>query len=454
MVAEKSLVEERRNTQRISSVRTLDCVSVTVTAQAPGRRDPEARNARRRTAAVVLAGFCAFTTMFAPQPLLPLLARSFGVTPAMISLIVTVSTLAVAFAAPLAGVLADRFGRKRVIVPAAFLLAIPTLLAATSSGFSQILFWRFLQGVFTPGIFAVTIAYINEEWESGAGAAIAAYVTGTVLGGFCGRLLSALVASHFSWRWAFVVLGCLNLLGALAIRAWLPEGRRFVPSRRTGSVARAMGKHLRNPRLLAAYAVSFCIMFTQLGTFTYINFYLSAKPFSMSTSALGFLFLVYLLGAVVTPRAGKWIDRRGHRFALVTAFLGATVGIALTLIHSVPMIVLGLALCCTGVFVANSAGSSYVGTAAREDRAAAVGLYVTFYYQGGTAGSAVPGHFWAAGGWSACVALIIAVQLLTIAVAVLYWRPAAKLAGPAPMTAKLRMHTRVLVNPSSTMRAA
>jgi len=395
------------------------------------------RHFQTRTAAVVFAGFCAFTTLFAPQPLLPMLARAFHVTPAAISLVMTFSTLAVAGSAPLAGLVADRLGRKRVIVPAAFLLAVPTLLAATASGYRQMLFWRFWQGVFTPGIFAVTIAYINEEWESGAGAATAAYVTGTVIGGFSGRFFSALVASAFSWRWAFVLLGTLNLLGAFAIRAWLPPGRRFASSRRSGSGARAVWRHLRNPRLLATYVVGFCIMFTLLGTFTYINFYLSAAPFSLSTRALGLLFVVYLVGAVVTPGAGKWIDRRGHRFALVIAFSGGAAGITLTLIHSLPVIVFGLALCCTSVFIANSSGSSYVGSAAKEDRAAAVGLYVTFYYLGGSAGSAVPGRFWSTGGWPACVALIVAVQLLTISLALAFWRPVPKLAGPVPLTAAI-----------------
>src|SRR6266545_3897964 len=188
---------------------------------------PFTRHSKTRTAAVVFAGFCAFVTLFAPQPLLPMLAREFRVSAAAISLVVTASTLAVALAAPFAGVVADRFGRKRVIVPAAFLLAVPTLLAATATNYGQLLFWRFLQGVFTPGIFAVIIAYINEEWEAGAGAATAAYVTGTVIGGFSGRALAALVATHAGWRWAFVALGTLNLLGAIAIRAWLPAGHRF-----------------------------------------------------------------------------------------------------------------------------------------------------------------------------------------------------------------------------------
>jgi predicted MFS family arabinose efflux permease len=384
----------------------------------------------QRTAAVVFAGFCAFLALFAPQPLLPMLAREFQVSAAGVSLVVTASTLGVMLSAPFAGFVADRFGRKRVIVPAAFLLAIPTLLCATAVKFPQLLLWRFLQGVITPGIFAVIIAYINEEWASGAGAATAAYVTGTVIGGFSGRALAAIIASNWSWRWSFVAMGALNLAGALAIRAWLPAGSRFVRTRRAGSVLAPMLRHLRNPRLVATYAVGFCVMFTLLATFTYINFYLAAPPFHLSTAALGLIFVVYLVGAVITPVAGRAIDRLGHRFALVAAFSAGVTGVLLTLIHSLPVVMAGLTLACTGVFIANSAGSSYVGSAASEARASAVGLYVTFYYMGGSAGSALPGYAWTHGGWPACVALIVGVQLLTITLALIFWKPLPRVSSP------------------------
>lgn len=360
-----------------------------------------------------------------------MLAAAFGASAGMISLVVTASTVAVAMAAPLAGVISDRLGRKKVIVPAALLLAVPTLLAATSTGLGQLLFWRFWQGIFTPGIFTVTIAYINEEWEEGTGAAVAAYVTGTVLGGFSGRTLAALVAAHFSWRWAFVLLGVLNVLGGLAIAAWLPPGRRFTRVRRKASNAGAMLRHLRNPRLLATYAVGFCVMFSLLAAFTYVNFYLAAPPFRLGTAALGFLFVVYLVGAVITPFAGRSIDRLGHRVALVLAFSGGVLGIFLTLIQSLPVVMLGLALCCTGVFIAQSAASSYIGTVTLEAQAAAVGLYALFYYGGGSFGAAVPGYFWSHGGWPACVGLVASVQLLTIAVALVFWKPAPQpVSGP------------------------
>jgi YNFM family putative membrane transporter len=393
----------------------------------PGPREAAQPRARTRTAAVVLAGFCAFLTLFAPQPLLPMLAKAFHATAGTIGFVITVSTIAVAMSAPFTGIVADRFGRKNVIVPAAFVLAVPTLLAGASGSLGQLLFWRFWQGVFTPGIFAVTIAYITEEWEQRAGSAMSAYVAGTVLGGFTGRMVAALAAARFSWRWAFVALGMLNLLSGVAIWAWLPADRRVARRRRETSNARAVLRHLRNPRLLATYAVGFCVLFTLIATFNYINFYLAAPPFRLSTAALGLLFTVYLVGALVTPFAGRLIDRMGHRFTLALAFGGGIAGICLTLLPSLPAVVLGLAMCCTGVFIGHSSASSYIGTVAHEARGSAVGLYVMCYYAGGSAGSALAGHFWNRGGWPACVALVAAVQLLTIITAAVSWKPAGAL---------------------------
>lgn len=371
-----------------------------------------------------MAGFCGFVTLYAPQPLLPTLAGEFHTSVAAISLLLTASTLGVALAAAFAGILADHVGRKAVIVPAAFLLAVPSLLLARAGSVNQLIFWRFWQGIFTPGIAVVAPAYINEEWEVGIGSAMGAYVSGTVLGGFSGRIVAGFVAARFSWRASFLALGAIGALGALGVWAWLPAGRRFERASSTASSLRAMTRHLKNPRLIATYAVGFCVLFSMLATFTYVNFYLAAPPFLLSPAALGLLFVVYLAGAVASPVAGRWIDRVGHRSTLLVAYVGAVGGILLTLIHSLPMILIGLALCCSAVFVAQSVSNSYIGTVASEARAAAVGLYVLFYYVGGSAGSAIPGYLWNRGGWPACVALIAAVQILTIAIASAFWKPA------------------------------
>ena len=118
---------------------------------------------RPRTFPIVLAGFTAFLDLYATQPLLPLLMRVFNATHVAVSLTVTASTVAVALGAPVVGRLADLIGRKRVIVGSSLGLALATGLAATSTSLPQLIFWRFVQGLFTPGVFAITLAYIHDH---------------------------------------------------------------------------------------------------------------------------------------------------------------------------------------------------------------------------------------------------------------------------------------------------
>jgi predicted MFS family arabinose efflux permease len=320
--------------------------------------------------------------------------------------------------------LADRIGRKRVIVASAYLLAITSLLAATSSSLSELIAWRFLQGVFTPGVFSVTIAYVNEEWpRAEAGRALSAYVSGTVLGGFCCRFISGQIAAHFNWHWSFVGLGILSLVGAFLISVLLrPERRHEVSSFPFSAFPAAVLDHLQNRLLLVTYFVGFCVLFSLMALFTYITFYLAAPPFHLNSDALGSIFFVYLIGAAVNPVAGRAIDRWGPRKVLAFSIAGGVFGVGLTFVQNIWVVGLGLAICSTGVFASQTSASGFVGVAARQNRALAVGLYGTFYYLGGSAGAVLPGYFWNWRGWPACAAFIVAVQVITVGLALLFWQ--------------------------------
>src|SRR5580765_6539011 len=181
---------------------------------------------RLPTFPVVLAGAAAFLNIYSTQPLLPLLTRTFGASTFEAGLTITAPTVAVAIFAPFIGRLADRLGFRRVIVLSAWTLTVATTLASTSQNLHQLIFWRFVQGIATPGIFASTIAYIHEVWPpTHAGRATAAYMTGTILGGFTGRAVSGLVAADASWQAAFVALAMLTGAVAAALTAWLPGER-------------------------------------------------------------------------------------------------------------------------------------------------------------------------------------------------------------------------------------
>jgi MFS transporter, YNFM family, putative membrane transport protein len=403
------------------------------------------------TVPVVLAGSAAFLNLYATQPLLPLLARTFHASAFAVGLTVTAPTVAIACTAPIIGRLADIVGLRRVIVGSAFLLAIATMLAATSRSLPQLIFWRFVQGLVTPGIFAGTVAYIHEIWPAEqSGRATAAYMTGTIVGGFCGRASTGLIANHVDWHMSFAVVGAAAFAIAIALFVWLPpergdvgqgnvgrpfQGRRRGPDRpaphRGPRGAESHAPHdgfvpsvrelMRNRQLVATYAIGFCVLFTNVAMFTYVTFHLAAAPYSLSTAALGWLFVVYLVGAVVTPLSGKWIDLYGHRAGMASAMAIGAVGALLTLAPSLSAIIAGLALSSTGVFIAQTTTSSYIGAVTANDRALAVGLYSTFYYTGGSAGGSAPAIVWNAAGWPGCVALVVVVQLTGAAIALSFW---------------------------------
>lgn len=381
------------------------------------------------TQPVVLAGASAFLNLYATQPLLPLLARTFHASAFQVGLTVTAPTVAVAICAPIVGRLADTVGLRRVIVGSAFLLAAATALAATSASLAQLIFWRFIQGTVTPGIFASSVAYIHESWPAErAGRGTAWYMSGTIVGGFVGRATAGVIASYYDWHWSFAVLSVMAFAIAAALAATLPSERH-----RAGRAARegwrTASRLFHNRRLVATWAIGFCVLFTNVAMFTYVTFHLAAPPFGLGAAALGWLFVVYLLGAVVTPLGGTWIDAYGHRAGISAAMAIGGAGALLTLWPSLWSIVAGLALSSTGVFIAQTTTSSYIGAVTPSDRGLAVGLYSTFYYSGGSAGGAVPAIVWNAAGWSGCVALVVAVQLAGAAIALTQWDRSVRPAG-------------------------
>jgi MFS transporter, YNFM family, putative membrane transport protein len=97
--------------------------------------------------------------------------------------------------------------------------------------------------------------------------------------------------------------------------------------------------------LLAVFGMGFAALFCLVGVFTYVNFYLAAPPFRLNSAQLGSVFAVYLLGVIVTPLAGRFLDHYCVRRTALLAFGFAVVGLS---------------------------------------RSSAAGLYVTLYYVGGS----------------------------------------------------------------------
>jgi predicted MFS family arabinose efflux permease len=384
----------------------------------------------RRSIGVFLAGMSVFLNLYAVQALLPTFADAFAVPVARTGWTITAPLLAVALLAPFVGSVSDMLGRKRLIVTAMAVLPIPTLLVAAAGSLPMLILWRFVQGLTMPFIFAVTVAYVGEETEGPDTIRLAGtYTVGTIFGGFAGRFVAGHVTEWAGWRATFVVFAVVTAVFGAAVAWLLPTERRFRPVAGVGASLQSFGDHLRNRRLLATFAVGFSMLFCIIAVFTYVNFYLAAPPFGLGPAALGTVFVVYLLGMVMTPIATRLAVRFGRRETLALATAVCVAALLLTLVPNLAAIIAGLAFIAGALFVQMALAIGSIGTAARHAKSTAVGLYVACYYVGGALGGIVPAGLWHAAGWPGCVGLAVCVQLVVVAIATHFWRDAP---APAP----------------------
>jgi MFS transporter, YNFM family, putative membrane transport protein len=379
-----------------------------------------------RKIAVATAGFCAFLNLYSPQALLPALAREFGAGAAEVSTIMTASALAIALTAPFTGAIADVLGRKRVITAAMLVVVVPMAGAALAPDVEALIAWRFVQGLLLPPIFAVTVAYIGDEWPPAEVAGVAGiYIAGSSLGGFCGRFLPGLLGDLIGWRGAFLALAALSFLGAITLALLLPREKGFVRSEGLAASGRQMLQHLRNPQLVATYAIGFGVLFNFIAVFTYVSFHLAAPPYDFSSTLLGAIFVTYLAGTAIVPATGWMMARLGRRRFILAVLAAWACGALLMLASPLAAILAGLTLCAVCGMLCQTIATGYVTASAREGRSSAVGLYVTAFYVGGSMGAFLPGLAWEQAGWAGAVAMVLVMLAVMAVVAALAYRGAA-----------------------------
>ncbi|ARW11617.1 MFS transporter [Acetobacter ascendens] len=379
----------------------------------------------RATIALFALGSCALLNIYATQPILPDIAHQFNVSLGASAWTISASTLGVAVAAPLAGAISDRFGRKYIIVMALIGLIITTASCALAWNFIALLSLRFAQGILVPFVFTAALAYIAEEWSGRAATTMnGVYVAGTAFGGFCGRFLAGVAAAFTGWLSTFLVFAVLLSVVLVLTLFCLPTERQFRPSASLTDSLKNVAKGAQDWRLLATCFIGASLLFQQVTSFTYLSLRLGAPPFSLTSIEVGVLFVVFLLPVMVTPFFGQLISRIGRTQAFLLSQIIGIAGIVLTLAFHLSSIVVGLALSCMAVFAGQSCATGYTARHTKTGRSAATGLYLTCYYLGGSIGAVAPAPLYAQYGWFGCAALICFVALASAALARAAWREA------------------------------
>ena len=372
---------------------------------------------RRVNSAFFLGGFAIFSLLYCTQPLLPVFAGTFHVSPASSSLVLSLTTGALAPAIFLAGPVSEAIGRRLLMVVSLLAASLCNIAAAASIGWHGILLWRALEGVALGGVPAVAMTYLAEEIETcSLGHAMGLYVGGSALGGMAGRTFAGLLSGMFGWRVALFGIGGLALAASVAFGLLLPRERNFTP-RRELAARRHLGawmSHITHSGLPFLFAIGGLVLGSFVTVYNYIGFRLAGAPYHLTQSHIGLIFLVYLVGVVSSPFAGKLADRAGRPIVLLASILATLLGVVLTLAGSLAVIIFGIALMTGGFFATQSVASAWVGRMAKDSKGHATSLYLLVYYLGSSVMGSAGGWFWSRHGWSGIIGFTVAALILAV----------------------------------------
>lgn len=244
------------------------------------------------------------------SPVLPALRSTFGVSDAQVGLIITVYTLPGVFLTPFVGLVADRIGRKRTLVPLLVIFGVAGVAIAAATSFRQVLALRFLQGVGASALITLAITLIGDYYEGGRQQALiginsSALGVGAALYPLIGGVLAAV-----RWNVPFLFFG-VALVVALAATVILDEPTiGQPPDLRTylGNLRRALSM----PAAIGIYLASFLAFFLFYGGVLTAVPLLLTDEFGVVEPYLGLILaVVSVTNAAVASQYGRLADRVG-----------------------------------------------------------------------------------------------------------------------------------------------
>lgn len=380
----------------------------------------------RANIAFFLSAFSVFASLYSVQPLLPMFAQYWVRDAGTASLALSATTATMAFALIPASLLADRLGRRRLIVGALLITAVLGMLLPFTQVWWQLITLRTLMGLSLAGIPAVAMVYLSEEMDPEAlGFSMGLYIGGTAIGGMAGRVISGVLSDFLGWRLGTGILAALILAAAIAVAVLLPKPRQFLRDPiGPGELWRRCRASFDDAALPWLFAASFLLMGGFVTLYNYAGFRLALPPFALSHSAIAAIFLVYVLGSLSSTWAGGLSQHLGRRkvFWALVALMGA--GMAVTLVDNTIVIILGLAIATMGFFAAHGVASAWVTRRARVGKAQASAIYLVAYYLGASILGTLGGYAWTIWAWpgvmlvcggAALLALLVAIRLVFVA---------------------------------------
>jgi YNFM family putative membrane transporter len=356
---------------------------------------------------ILFTTILSLSALYAPQPLLPAIVAEFGVSREAAAFLTTVCFIPLSIAPLFYGYVLESLSPRQLLRGAVLLLAASELLFFAGTSFPVLVGVRLLQGLLIPALLTSLMTYVATVTPSGGvSRAMAVYVAATIVGGFLGRACSGMLATWFGWRSSFLVLAASLLVCFFLLRR-LAE---TVPPGLVRPTPRTLLKVLRDRALLPIYLVVFCLFLVFAAIMNFLPFRLTELSAEASELRIGLMYTGYLLGVVSSlsaVRIGRCLGgERRAMLAGLAVLAAALVGLG---VPRVEVFFAVMFLFCGAMFLVHATATGLLNRRAGSGKGIVNGLYVAFYYAGGSIGSFLPGYAYRFFGWNGFLALLLLV---------------------------------------------
>ncbi len=358
---------------------------------------------RITTLIFALAAGLSVANIYFAQPLLDSMARDFGISPAAIGLVVTLTQLGYGLGLIFVVPLGDLVDRRRLIVGQG-ILSVVALVAIATARTEAILF----VSLATMGLLAVVVQVLvafaaTLATPTERGKAVGMVTSGVVIGILAARFIAGLLADLGGWRAVYLTSAIVTAAMVGLLMRVLP--RQLSPDSTDGYVAtlRSIPALFLRDRILLVRGLLALLIFATFSSFwTALVLPLSTSPFSYSHSQIGLFGLVGVAGAIAATGAGRLADRGLGQWTsgVSLALLLTSWGLIAMLPASLPLLLIGVVLLDLAVQAVHVTNQSIIFERHPEARSRLVGGYMLFYSIGSAIGAITSTMAYAHAGWS------------------------------------------------------
>ncbi|AMO58615.1 hypothetical protein GZ77_18080 [Endozoicomonas montiporae] len=344
---------------------------------------------------LLLVTILVFGSLYAPQPVLPYLADYFQSNPAQTSELVTRIMLVLSLGALLSGLFLRAIPARTLLLVCLPLLGGMEILFASVVHIEHALALKTVEGLLFSAILpALMTAMADTSGKSGA--AVVWYVSASVAGSVCGRLLSGslISAGHHAPVW--IALGC----AMLCVSPFILFLDRTSGNPEQIQLKTALADVLGRKDVWACVFIIFTAICCLASVLNYLPFHMRSQHPALSAAQIAFLYTGYLCAIVCSmmmPKIRRFAgnDRLLFRLVLISLLLGMLI----LVVDYYGSCLIAVAIMCGTVFMVHSGLSAYLNQNIPQHRRVVNGFYLTSYYLGGAFSSLLPGSLFMSMGW-------------------------------------------------------